>query len=88
MVLCICESVTLFLIGLDTIISHEQNETDSYMIVSFLGRELWSIQENGDIRKCFCSRLDVAIHLVDCADPYLHVIFSSCSMQDLRQNVK
>lgn len=88
MALGIRESMTLFLIGLDTIISHEQDETDSYTNVSFLGHELWSIQENGDIRKCSCSRLDVAIHLVYGAEPYLHVIFSPSSVQSLRQNVK
>jgi hypothetical protein len=89
MALGIRESMTLFLIGLHTItICHEHDETDSYTNVSFLAHELWSIQENGDIRKCSCSRLDVAIHLIDCADPYLHVILSSCSVQSLRQNAK
>jgi hypothetical protein len=88
MALGIRKSMILFLIGLHTIICHEHDETDSYTNVSFLGHELWSIQENGDIRKCSCSRLDVAIHLVDFADAYLHVIFSSCSVQSLRQNAK
>ena len=63
MALGIRESITLFLIGLDTTISHEQDETDSYTNVSFLGHELWPIQENGDIRKCCCSRMDVSIAL-------------------------
>jgi len=82
------ESMTLFLIGLDAIISPEQDETDSYTNVSFLDHGLWFTQENGDMGKCSCSRLHVAIHLVDCADLYLHFSSLPCRVQSLRQNTK
>jgi hypothetical protein len=43
-------------------ISREQDETDSYTNVSFLGHELWAVQENGNIRKCTCECVDVTIY--------------------------
>lgn len=72
----------------DTVVSGEQDETDSYTNVSFFGHELWSVQENGDIRKCTCECVDAALYLVNRADPYLHIIFFSCSALNLRQNAK
>lgn len=43
--------------GCDVIIC-QQDETNSYTNVSFLGHELWSVQENGDIRGYTCECMD------------------------------